>query len=73
MKLKTRSVYIVELNNKLIDFYQKELAGSIVDFSCGLCRYALNIRNAGFKIDAYDGNPLTPQLTRNFALTIDLS
>lgn len=46
---------------------------SIVDFGCGLCNYAINLQEAGFEVDGFDGNPYTPQLTNGFASTLDLT
>lgn len=45
----------------------------IVDFGCGMADYAKRLIDLGFIVDAYDGNPNTPQLTNGIGKTLDLS
>jgi len=65
--------YMQELNDELIQFYQREKATSIVDFYCGLCNYAINIKEVGFQVEAYDNNPYVSELTKGFVKTLDLT
>lgn len=66
--------FVDDLNTKLIEFYKRENAKSVVDFGCGLCAYAKNLKKAGIPtVEGYDGNPFTVQLTSGFAGVLDLS
>ena len=51
--------FMKNFNDKLIEFYKRENATSVVDFGCGKCDYSMNIQKAGFDVQAYDGNPYT--------------
>ncbi len=62
-----------ELANALVDFFKKERAESIVDFGCGMGDYAKLFLKNGFAIEAFDGNPATPQLTGGIGQIQDLS
>jgi len=46
---------------------------TIVDFGCGNADYAKELYNEGKKVDAFDGNPHTPEMTGGFASVLDLS
>lgn len=70
---KFHGYYIKGFSDKLIEFYKRENAKSVVDFGCGLCDYAMNIKNSGIEVEAYDGNPYTAQLTKGFAQSMDLT
>ena len=64
--------FISSLPDKFIEFYKRENATSVVDFGCGKCDYIRNIKEAGFDVKAYDGNPYTPQITNGFGEVLDL-
>lgn len=45
----------------------------IVDFGCGNADYAKQLYMEGKNVDAFDGNPNTPEMTKGFAKVLDLS
>ncbi len=45
----------------------------IVDFGCGNADYAKILSQQGKNVDAFDGNPHTPEMTNGFASVLDLS
>ena len=45
----------------------------IVDFGCGNADYAKRLTQGGKKVDAFDGNPNTVEMTGGFAKILDLS
>jgi 16S rRNA G1207 methylase RsmC len=47
------------LNDRLIEFYEKEKPNKIIDFGCGICYCVVQLRKAGFNAIGYDGNPET--------------
>lgn len=59
------------LCNALISFLEDQ--ETVVDFGCGNADYAKILRKEGKKIDAFDGNPYTPEMTDGFASVLDLS
>ena len=46
---------------------------SVVDFGCGNADYIKNLITSGFKCEAYDGNPNTPEMTDGLGKVLDLS
>ena len=45
-----------------------------MDFGCGICTYAMKVKEAGIEdVSGNDGNPYTPQLTNGFASALDLT
>ena len=46
---------------------------SIVDFGCGNADYVKQLISEGFKCEAYDGNPNTPEMTGGVGKVLDLS
>lgn len=46
---------------------------NIVDFGCGNADYSKYLASKGKKVDAFDGNPNTPEMTGGFASILDLS
>ena len=61
------------LANALASFFHQEQAQSIVDFGCGEGDYAHSLLDNGFDVEAYDGNPDTPALTKGLGKIQDLS
>ena len=61
------------MNDKLLDFYTRERATSILDLECGKCPYAKNIKIAGFEVQAFDGNPYSEELTDGFVKFADFT
>lgn len=62
-----------KVNDSILSFIKKESIQSVADFGCGLADYAKNISKKGIIVDAFDGNPNTPQLTNGFGKILDLS
>lgn len=62
-----------KLNSSILSFIKEYKIKNAVDFGCGMATYAKNIHDTGISIDAFDGNPYTPELTNGFAKVIDLS
>lgn len=56
---KKHAIFMQEVNDLLIAFYKRENVTSVVDFGCGRCGYAMNIKKAGIDAAGYDGNPYT--------------
>ena len=46
---------------------------TIVDFGCGNADYIKQLISEGFKCEAYDGNPNTPEMTSGIGKVLDLS
>ena len=46
---------------------------SVVDFGCGNADYTKHLISEGFKCEAYDGNPSTPEMTDGVGKVLDLS
>ena len=59
------------LSTALIDFLQNQ--EEIVDFGCGNADYTKALINEGKKVDAFDGNPHTPEMTDGLGKVLDLS
>ncbi len=66
-------IYDRELGLGLVDFFNDEKAQLIVDFGCGLGDYVKTLKNAGFNVIGYDGNPDTFALSGGVASVMDLS
>jgi len=58
------------LNNIATMFEQNS---TVVDFGCGNADYIKHLITLGFKCEAYDGNPNTPQMTDGIAKVQDLT
>lgn len=61
------------LAHLLTRFFRKERAEKIIDFGCGIADYVRALENMGFTCVGVDGNPNTPELTRNAGFVVDLS
>ena len=61
------------LCNALIEFFKNENANSVVDLGCGLGDYVEHFSDNGFKVDGFDGNPSTPELTNGRCKILDLA
>jgi hypothetical protein len=59
------------LCNALLEFLEETT--TIVDFGCGNADYTKRFLAAGKKVDAFDGNPNTPEMTGGIAKVLDLS
>ena len=59
------------LSKALVTFLQNQ--EEIVDFGCGNADYTKALINEGKKIDAFDGNPHTPEMTEGLGKVLDLS
>lgn len=59
------------LCNALLEFLEE--VDTIVDFGCGNADYTRRFLAAGKQVDAFDGNPNTPQMTKGLAKVLDLS
>jgi len=55
----------------LINFLQEQT--EIVDFGCGNADYTKRLLAEGKNVDAFDGNPNTPEMTGGVAKILDLS
>ena len=54
-------------------FLKENKANSVVDFGCGCGGYSEFLRNKGFYVECYDGNPDTPKNTNYMCKVCDLS
>lgn len=61
------------LSSVITKFLLIERAESIVDFGCGVGLYAQQFLKHHIPTEAYDGNPLTPELTEGVGKIQDLS
>ena len=57
-------IYDDPLGHKLAFFFKKEGSPSVVDLGCGTGHYVKKLRDHEIECDGFDGNPLTPALTR---------
>tara|TARA_R110000796_G_scaffold7932_3_gene26672 strand:+ start:1868 stop:2770 length:903 start_codon:yes stop_codon:yes gene_type:complete len=64
-----------KIDNGLMDALPQmfEENSTVVDFGCGNADYAKHLHNNGFKVEAYDGNPNTPEMTDGLGKVLDLS
>ena len=64
-----------KIDNGLMDALPQifEENSTVVDFGCGNADYAKHLHNKGFKCEAYDGNPNTPEMTDGLGKVLDLS
>jgi SAM-dependent methyltransferase len=46
---------------------------SVMDLGCGSASYLADLKKVGCKVQGYDGNPFTPQLTNGLGEVADLS
>jgi len=59
------------LSKALLGFLEDQK--EIVDFGCGNADYSKILINQGKKVDAFDGNPNTPEMTEGVGKILDLS
>jgi len=59
------------LSKALLGFLEDQ--NEIVDFGCGNADYSKILINQGKKVDAFDGNPNTPEMTGGVGKILDLS
>jgi len=57
----------------LCDVLEKPTIKDIVDFGCGNADYAKALIDKGKNVDAFDGNPHTPEMTGGIGKVLDLS
>ena len=64
-----------KIDSGLIDALPQifEQNSSVVDFGCGNADYVKHLHNNGFNVEAYDGNPNTPEMTDGLGKVLDLS
>jgi len=64
-----------KIDNGLMDALPQmfEKNSTVVDFGCGNADYVKHLHNNGFKVEAYDGNPNTPEMTDGLGKVLDLS
>jgi|TARA_R110002126_G_scaffold14817_2_gene61658 2-polyprenyl-3-methyl-5-hydroxy-6-metoxy-1,4-benzoquinol methylase len=64
-----------KIDNGLMDALPQmfEENSTVVDFGCGNADYVKHLHNNGFKVEAYDGNPNTPEMTDSLGKVLDLS
>jgi hypothetical protein len=63
----------IQLSNSLIELISENKFKTLYDLGCGLGKYVSEIRNSGFEIDGFDGNPYTESLTYGLCKVLDLS
>lgn len=59
------------VRESLLHFLENQ--SEIVDFGCGNADYAKALIASGKKVDCFDGNPFTPEMTGGLAKVLDLS
>lgn len=59
------------LSSALIEFLEDQT--EIVDFGCGNADYSRALLEKGKKLDCFDGNPNTPEMTGGLGKVLDLS
>ena len=57
----------------IAEFLKSENCKSVVDFGCGEGDYVGCLMKNGFDAVGYDGNPLTPEITKGLGQVLDLS
>ena len=68
-----RHIVSSELCDEIISIMKDRDFKNAVDLGCGNGLYVRQIRDAGFKCDGFDGNPLTEEMTEGIASVLDLS
>lgn len=61
------------LAKSLVEFFKGEKPDHVVDFGCGMGDYVKTLRSNGIQTSGFDGNPNTPELTKNVCGVLDLS
>jgi cyclopropane fatty-acyl-phospholipid synthase-like methyltransferase len=62
-----------KLAEAMVDFLKGECAKEIVDFGCGEGNYVRYFRENNIEAEGYDGNPITPELSKGMCKIQDLS
>ena len=65
--------YDLPLNEALIKYLRKQGVVSILDLGCGPGEYASKFIKENFYCECYDGNPNTPQISKNLCKVLDVS
>lgn len=66
-------VYDPSLGDSLTKFFKNENVNSLVDFGCGMGNYVKTFQENDINAIGFDGNPNTPELTKNLCKVLDLS
>ena len=61
------------LSQEIIKFFKGEQVKNVVDLGCGMGNYVKDFRTAGINTTGYDGNPKTPELSKNTCSVLDIS
>ena len=61
------------LCEEFIKFFKEENANNLVDFGCGMGSHVRTLKQKGFNIVGFDGNPDTPELTKGLCTVLDLT
>ena len=62
-----------DLCNTITEFIFENKFKTLYDLGCGFGNYVTEIKNKGFDIQGYDGNPFTVTLTNSLCKVLDLS
>ena len=73
LEANSQHVHDQKLAQCLVNFFKNEGATSMVDFGCGMGNYVQTFRDNGLNAIGFDGNPNTPELSRNTCSVLDLS
>lgn len=61
------------LRDSFIKWFKEQGINSVLDLGCGPGYYTIGFKQAQLDCDGYDGNPNTPQLTKNHCKVLDLT
>ena len=70
---KSQHYYDASLSKALFNFFINEKITTLADFGCGMGTYVKYFCENGLKVDGFDGNPNTPELTNGKCKIMDLS
>lgn len=73
LEAKSEHWYDSSLGVSLTNFFKNENVKSLVDFGCGLGNYVQIFQENNINAIGFDGNPNTPELTKNLCKVLDLS
>lgn len=73
LEASSQHVYDSTLGISLANFFKGENVKSLVDFGCGMGNYVKTFQDNDINAVGFDGNPNTPELTKNLCKVLDLS
>ena len=73
LEASSQHAFDLSLAMSLTRFFLDENIKTVVDLGCGMGQYVETFRKYNIDADCFDGNPNTPELTKNLCGVLDLS